>query len=192
MKLRSFFYSNASLATVVLGMQDSGFFRVYPYVRNRNYARPTTCHVESRTTEYCNQRWLNSKCNPDNPSLALPTYDPRCRGWYGQSIDVSPSLATFTKPYVASGGSLLITPTVSLRDGSDTLLGIFGIDYGVIKLSQQINSIRLLQSGYGYLLDSASPNSTMLHPKNSLTCKEVLCAENFTATEVINSELLVS
>ncbi|SHK39702.1 methyl-accepting chemotaxis protein [Tepidibacter formicigenes] len=105
------------------------------------------------------------------PNADLPEgYDPRERPWYKKAVENNGII--FTDVYVdALTGSMMVSCAAPVYENGDKLVGVVGIDIPLDALSNKINSIKIGEKGYPYLLDS---NGNFITHKNSeLIGKEI-------------------
>ncbi|MDG0871851.1 methyl-accepting chemotaxis protein [Paenibacillus thiaminolyticus] len=91
-------------------------------------------------------------------------YDPRTRPWYANAM-ANPDLVTITDPYVDSvTGKLNMSSVAVVHDDNGKPLGVVGLDTSLDKLTEQLQSIKIRETGYVVLL---SKDGTILaHPRN--------------------------
>eukprot|EP01034_Spumella_vulgaris_P027036 gene27036-33697_t len=108
-------------------------------------------------------------------------YDPRCRKWYQLAADQAASnnrepQAYFQYPRLSSTGAYVLTAVTPIpQQGS--LYGVLNTNFLVATLSDSINSLKILQSGYVYLIDSTNTTAIIIHPGATSSCQFVSCAE---------------
>ncbi|QCX32752.1 methyl-accepting chemotaxis protein [Caloramator sp. E03] len=109
------------------------------------------------------------------PKQALPEgYDPRKRSWY---IDASSSNSfVITDPYedAIQKGIFMVTYAKAIKDSSNNLIGVVGLDIKLSTLSELVQSIKIGNSGFVTITDK---NGTIIADKK----KELL---NKTSKEV--------
>lgn len=91
-------------------------------------------------------------------------YDPRTRPWYANAL-ANPDQVTITDPYVDSvTGDLNMSSVAVVHDDNGKPLGVLGMDTSLSKLAEQLQSIKIRETGYVVLL---SKDGTILaHPRN--------------------------
>ena len=87
----------------------------------------------------------------------------------------------FQKPRSSSSGIFVQTGILPIRS-KGVFVGVLNTNYLATRLSTVINSIRILSSGYCYLIDTNS-SALISHPAITSTCNTILCAEGFSQSE---------
>jgi Cache domain. len=94
-----------------------------------------------------------------------PAYDPRTRPWYKEVMESTQEL-TFSSPYITTGGGMVCSIMVKTYDTENNLLGMLGIDFSLQTLTSDLNSRKVMETGYLITLDR---NGTILtnglHPE---------------------------
>ncbi|MHA1699166.1 MAG: cache domain-containing protein [Promethearchaeota archaeon] len=92
-------------------------------------------------------------------------YDPRARSWYKLARNHSGSVV-FTSPYLdASGQGLMISIAKTITNESlvtNNLIGVISVDLRIETLRQSVLKERILDNGYGFVIDS--DGNTIIHP----------------------------
>ncbi len=92
-------------------------------------------------------------------------YDPRKRPWYKEVMESTREI-TFSSPYLTSGGGMVCSMMVKTYDMENKLLGMLGVDFSLKSLTADLNSRKVMNTGYLITLDS---NGTILtdglHPE---------------------------
>jgi signal transduction histidine kinase/ActR/RegA family two-component response regulator len=76
-----------------------------------------------------------------------PGYDPRARSWYKEA-STSTNEVTVTSPYLTTGGGMVCSILVKTYDTIGNPLGLLGVDYSLQSLTSDLNSRRILDTGY--------------------------------------------
>ncbi len=80
-------------------------------------------------------------------------YDPRTRDWYKKAIEKQTLI--WTDPYKGkSSGEFQISCSIPVYNHEDSLVGVIAATIPLNKLSHDINSIKIGEKGYPYLIDS--------------------------------------
>ncbi len=105
------------------------------------------------------------------PHTEMPKdYDPRQRPWYKDAVAKGSFM--WTNPYVdAITGELVVSAAEPVKDPSGKVVGVVGIDLSLAELSKKIGEIKVGDTGYVYVVDSA--NNTMIHPDKSVITKPI-------------------
>ncbi|GAC40687.1 methyl-accepting chemotaxis protein [Paenibacillus popilliae] len=91
-------------------------------------------------------------------------YDPRPRPWYTGAM-ANPEQVTVTEPYLDSAtGNLKITTAAVVHDDNGKPLGVLGLDTSLDNLTEQLQSIKIRETGYVVLL--AKDGTILAHPRN--------------------------
>jgi hypothetical protein len=131
---RAFYQDGGLLDFFFVGYESTGMFRYFPYGRKESYATFSDICVTT------NEQYVG--------------YDPRCRGWYQDTLN-SDDAVLFSTPYVpAEGGSVVITASSTLFDSSaGVTAAVLGVDVSLAFLDGAITSTSIGDKGYAYLLD---------------------------------------
>jgi hypothetical protein len=187
LRLSSYFYSGNYISSIQIGSETTGQIRTIPYSKSTDYSNPTQCYVTYTSTSTCANSYSSSKCaNPSSTYLTYPYYDPRCRAWYGLATDITPdgggdpNKVYFEYPRQSSNSGFVISAVTPLKTGqsvSGSVYGAMTFNILVKTLSDNINNLRILGSGYSYLIDGRNTSRIILHPFASKSCTRVQCAE---------------
>ncbi|MEJ8555383.1 methyl-accepting chemotaxis protein [Tepidibacter sp. Z1-5] len=80
-------------------------------------------------------------------------YDPRVRPWYKKAIETQS--ITWTNPYMdIASGNLAISSAAPVYDNGGKLVGVVSVTIPLGELSEKINSIKVGEKGYPYILNS--------------------------------------
>lgn len=82
-------------------------------------------------------------------------YDPRKRIWYKAALEAK-GKTVWTEPYKDAGsGGMMVTATKVVIDGDhpDRVVGAFGVDLQLIKLSLLLQTMKFGEGGYVFLMD---------------------------------------
>jgi GAF domain-containing protein len=94
--------------------------------------------------------------NIDLAAIVPPDFDVTTRPWYIGAIE-SPDLntkAVWSAPYQdAALNGLVITSSIPVYDDSNEFRGVAAIDVLLTNVTQQVSSIAIGRSGYGFLID---------------------------------------
>jgi tetratricopeptide (TPR) repeat protein len=156
-----------------------------PYQQTTQNSNPSSCLI----IDYpgvCANKFTHSLCS-SNGFANYPAYDPRCRSWYdfGETMN-DPSMAYFQYPRVSSSGQFVLTGVVPIHQNnslSGPLYGVLTSNYLISTLSEAINSLTILKTGYCYLIDSANVSNIILHPNLPKSCSQVQCAEGLSDSD---------
>ena len=208
LKLEAYNYNGNILSFAQLAVDKDSFTRYYPYSVSKTNSYPTTCLVvpyisTAPSGSVCYDKYYQSKCGAPDVYSSYPAYDVRCRYWYQLSTQVSdPSIVSFLYPRVSSSGKYVITGLTPIRSNSTadgTFLGAFSMAFSVQSLSNAINELTILHSGYVYLVDSKNVSQIILHPHATASstsgCGSVRCVETQFSTseyETFYRDLLLS
>ena len=89
-------------------------------------------------------------------------FDPRLRPWYKKALETQS--VTWTDPYIdVVSGNLAISSAAPVYENGGTLVGVVGVTVPLDELSEKINSIKLGEKGYPYILNS---DGTLITHKN--------------------------
>lgn len=99
------------------------------------------------------------------PAVDLPAdYDPTERPWYTDAVKTG--TATWTAPYVnATDKSLVVSLAIPVLDNGRTV-GVLAMDIDLTTLSQEMNEIQIMESGYPVIIDAKG--NTMTHKVEDL------------------------
>ena len=195
LKFKSLFHAK-NYSTFVQLATESGFSRNFPYTRSSAYAHPTSCLIADITMSYCKAAYQQTSCGtPAIYPTYYPPYDPRCRVFYRDGLKSSVTDKVFflyPKPTISVGNLLVVSGVIPLKaagkiDG--TFYGVYSANFLVSRLSDSINFIHILKNGYSYVIDAYNTTQIIIHPKASLTCGLVSCAEGFISSAEYNSFL---
>jgi uncharacterized protein YegL len=187
LKLRSYFYQNNFVSFYQFGLTD-GFTRYLPYEQTTQNSNPTSCLLVD-SPGLCHDKYQQSLCS-SSAFASYPAYDPRCRSWYGYGTTMNdPALAYFQYPRVSSSGQFVLTGVVPIHRNNSLdgpLVGVLNSNYLISTLSNAINSLTILKSGYCYLIDSTNVNTIILHPNLPSSCSQVQCAEGMNDDDYVS------
>ena len=98
-------------------------------------------------------------------------YDARERSWYKKALE-NPEKVSFSDVYVTSSGELVIYAVVPVKDNTNKLKGVIGIDIDLTDLTQLVDSIQIGKKGYMMITDGKG--NIMADPKHpDLIGKEI-------------------
>lgn len=185
-KLRSYFYSGNAFSFMQTGETMNGFTRYLPYVATTANSDPTSCVISKTAGEVCAAKYANSRCaSSDYPSF--PVYDARCRPWFELAKNkADPTQVYFQHPRISSSDNYVLTGVVPIRAGNQVqgdFQGALNANFLISALSDSMNAVTILQSGYSYLIDATNTSVLIVHPNASASCGELACAEDFNAAE---------
>jgi tetratricopeptide (TPR) repeat protein len=132
---------------------------------------------------------MTSKCNPNyaqyNAQHPYPAYDPRCRKWYQFALKSNDyNSVSFQYPRVSTSGKYVVTGVLPIKKSSSgKAYGVLNSNFLVTSLSNEFNSVKILKSGYVYLIDTRNTSYLIIHPKATSTCSRVQCAESMSDSE---------
>ncbi len=101
------------------------------------------------------------------PDELPPDYDPRKRPWYTDAVAAKTS--TLTEPYQdASTGKLIVTVATPVVAGGKEL-GVVGGDLDITTLAEIVNTLKLGDIGYAFLVNGEGV--VIAHPNKDFTLK---------------------
>ena len=167
-----------------LGVEEHGYTRYLPYtstpIASNNPSKPDSCRIELPASDYCTSLYYNSRCVTGNG--VFPPYDPRCRQWYYQGKNLTKvDQVRFLVPRTSSSGVFVQTAYIPIRKGG-AFYGVLLTNYLASRLSNIINSLRILDTGYCYLVDSTT-SEVVSHPKLTGSCSTLQCVEGMSDAE---------
>lgn len=185
-KLRSYFYTGNAFSFWQTGEASNGFTRYLPYVPTTANSNPTSCAISETASDVCAAKYMNSRCASLNyPSF--PAYDARCRSWFALAKNkADPAQVYFQYPRISSSGQYVLTGVVPIRAvnvAQGEFRGVLNANFLISMLSDSMNALSILQSGYSYLVDATNTSVLIVHPNASASCGLLSCAENFDAAE---------
>lgn len=177
LKFRSTSFPGSQLAFIQVAQEDS-YTRVYGY-SYKDYANPSSCYPDADVSSIPSQY---SYCIGQKQSCAsgtFPVYDSRCRSWYQMAVKLGdPTKVAFQPPRMSSSGDQVVTsatPITSDGTSAGTLLGVFNMNLQASALTDSVNNLVILQSGYAFVVDSTAPTTVILHPLMGATaCPSLL------------------
>ncbi|MDR1686277.1 MAG: response regulator [Desulfovibrio sp.] len=86
-------------------------------------------------------------------SIKNPHYDPRERSWY-KEVMADEQEVTISSPYLTTGGGMVCSIMVKTRDLAGRHLGMVGVDYSLESLIGDLNSRKILNTGYITVFDN--------------------------------------
>jgi signal transduction histidine kinase/CheY-like chemotaxis protein len=86
--------------------------------------------------------------------IKLAGYDPRKRSWYKEGIEGKEEII-ITSPYLTTGGGIVCSILTRTYDSSGSPLGLLGIDYSLQSLTSDLDTRRILKTGYLVTFDAA-------------------------------------
>lgn len=183
LKYGSNFYANNFVSFIQIGTSD-GYTRYFPFTYHRGLSNPSSCLITSTYTTLCYDKYYTSKCSSSSNGFYY-SYDARCRSWYELAeINTNTEKVYFQYPRISSSGQYVLTGVSAIVNNSATeLAGVLNANFLVDTLSSSINSVKILDSGYYYVIDATNPEYLIVHPNASASCSKVLCAEGFTSEE---------
>lgn len=99
------------------------------------------------------------------PEVELVGYDPTATAWYKESVEY-PDQVVFSDPYTDTGTGLMVMSLTKAITKGNELIGVVGLDIGLDKLSDDLSSIKIGDTGYVYMSDENG--YVITHPDNSL------------------------
>lgn len=99
------------------------------------------------------------------PEVELVGYDPTATAWYNESIDF-PDKVSFSDPYTDTGSGLMVMSLTKVIKDGDEVIGVVGLDIGLDKLSADLSSIKIGDTGYVYITDEHG--NVITHPDTSI------------------------
>lgn len=174
-----------------MGMADDGFTRYWPYRNTTTNDDPTSCLITSTNSTFCYNLYYSSACG-DPTSSYYPPYETKCRDWYavGDNHHTAQKVY-FMTPRLASDKTTVLTGVVNIyanNDPSQTKYGVLISNFLASELSNAINKMKILDSGYYYLIERNNPNEVVIHPDATATCTTVICAEGMSSSDFTTFE----
>ena len=108
---------------------------------------------------------------PDGATIT--NFDPRIKTWYTQAL-ADPDAVAISAPYESFNetNNVIISASSTIKDTSEDIVGVIGIDVSLDKLSEMIRDIKIGDTGYVFLY---LKDGTMLaHPNVDLNFKNIL------------------
>lgn len=94
-------------------------------------------------------------------------YDPRIRPWYLTALDTPTGKGAFTTPYVdASSGSVIVTSSYPVRNSTNHLIGVAGVDFKLTTIQTEVLAIPLQKGGRPWLINADF--QIIAHPSHTL------------------------
>ena len=137
------------------------------YNKLENYG---TTHLKA-TYVYVGTKWGGYVQWPDG--LSASTFDPRKRPWYNPAIE-KPGEVLISEPYISAidnSNNVIITASTTIKDVSDNIVGVMGIDISLEYLSDMIKNIKVGDNGYIFLY--SKDGRILAHPDSSFNYKNV-------------------
>jgi len=135
-----------------------------------NFKAYGTNHLE--TSHVCfGTKWGGYIQWPDG--VTITNFDPRIRPWYTQAL-ANPDVVAISAPYESFNetNNVIISASSTIKDTSEDIVGVIGIDVSLDKLSEMIRDIKIGDTGYVFLY---LKDGTMLaHPNADLNFKNIL------------------
>lgn len=114
-------------------------------------------------------------------------YDSRERSWYKKALE-NPEKVNFSDVYVTSSGELVIYAVSTIKDASNRLIGVVGIDIDLTDLTNMIDQIKIGNEGYMMLTDGKG--NIMADPKHpDLIGKQISDLGITELNEISNTEI---
>lgn len=169
LRTQSIFHARNNLDFLQFALESNSFTRNYKYTHKR-YSQPSSCQANTFPAtlsiasryQYCSN--LLSQC----ASGTYPPYDPKCRVWYQYALNANdPNSIVFIPPRTASTGFLDVTAsTMITSDGTSTgtLQGVLNVNALAQTLANSVNSLRILTTGYAFVISSQNPTVVIVHP----------------------------
>jgi hypothetical protein len=189
LKLRSFFHAYNSLSFMQLGVEEHGFTRYLPYTgqisASSNPSFPTKCQIDLPASLECMSAYNASRCG-NASAKHYPPYDLRCRSWFydGKAVENAVNRVFFQSPRVSSTNTFVQTAYTPIHQRG-RFYGVLISNVLVERLVNEINSMKILNSGYCYLIEAATAK-LVSHPQLTLTncvSLSIQCAEEFSDAE---------
>ncbi len=103
------------------------------------------------------------------PERVMPDgYDPRLRPWYSDALKNGPIL---TEPYIGVGSDYLVMSEAAPVKSGGQVLGVFGVNISLDKLSRMINAQDFGGIGYAFLV--STDGNILVHPDKTLVTKNL-------------------
>eukprot|EP01034_Spumella_vulgaris_P027194 gene27194-33882_t len=171
LRFRSYFHAQNVVNFVQLAVERDGYTRYLPYAKMSTNANPTTCQVNDPSTAVCQYNYQYCSAGVYKP------YDPRCRAWYQLAADSAgyskEPQVYFQYPGKTASGVYALTAVAPLH-AHGAFYGVLGSTFLVTTLSNSINALKILDSGYVYLIDNTNTTRLIIHPSAGSGCKERL------------------
>lgn len=185
LKLRSYFYNGNFVSFYQFALDSNGYTRYLPYQKSTTNSEPASCVIQD-SPGLCHSIYTNSKCSNNNAYFSYPPYDARCRSWYQLGLsekNATNDYAYFQYPRIASNGQYVLTGAVPIRYNNQ-FYGVLNSNYLISTLSNAINTLTILKSGYVYIINSGdNVTDIVLYPNLPSVCTTVICAEGFSTSE---------
>ena len=102
------------------------------------------------------------------PSLMIPDFDARTRGWYIEAAAV-PDSPVRTDPYrIFTEDGMAISTSMAVSDSSGALLGVIACDIFLEDLSVFLRSLRVGETGFAFIFDDGGAIFAASGPMDSL------------------------
>ena len=193
LKLQGYLYPGSFVSLLQIGFEaansvynSGGYLRSWPYATSlTGTSQPTSCLVATTNTAVCASKYVNSACSILYPPAGTiyPAYDARCRSWYQFAVQPGngvPGVVYYQYPRASSSGAFVVTAVTPIKQGGTAtgqLIGVLNFNVLVTTLSNSLNALKILSTGYSYLVDSRNTSMLIISPYASKSCARVACAE---------------
>lgn len=109
-------------------------------------SHPATAYISFGTTDGGYAPWPNV--------LELKSYDPRSRPWYKAALAEPGRIVRTDAYYWPADDAVLIGTVRTVNDAQGNLVGVFGVDVSLKKLTEVVKGLKFGESGYLMLVDN--------------------------------------
>jgi len=105
--------------------------------------------------------------------------------WYHHAIvksmkyDSADEKYMYFLPRTSSHHEYVTTAVVPIRNKHNKMLGVLNSNYNCHLIQDAFNHLKILGSGYVFLIDKTNASNIIIHPHASSECNRVECAEKF-------------
>jgi len=153
--------SNPKYSKQSLGIERT----IYNELENYGITHPRTTYV------YVGTKWGGYVQWPDG--LSASKFDPRERPWYSPALE-KPNEVVISNPYISAidnSNNVIISASTTIKDTSENIVGVMGIDISLKNLSDMIKNIKVNDSGYIFLF--LKDGTILAHPDTNLNFKNI-------------------
>lgn len=137
-------YKNNTSVTKMLPSQHGGIEKdIYDVFNKYAQTHPSTKYLYLATKEGGYINWPEQEISAN--------YDPTVRDWYKQAIDANGDIIR-TAPYVDDTNNMIISNAKVVKNSSDKIVGVVGIDVEQSSISNILNKMKIGESGYFMLV----------------------------------------
>jgi len=138
---------------------------IYNHLENYGTTHPQTTYV------YIGTKWGGYIQWPDG--LGASKFDPRERPWYAPALE-NPDNVAISEPYTSAidnSNNVIISASTTIKDESENIVGVMGIDVSLEKLSEMIKNIKIGDTGYIFLF--LKDGTILAHPNTDLNFENI-------------------